>query len=160
MRNNKIKTSLLLSIMFFILWGCGGLWQQYGTFRPDDRVTKEFQRFQINQDYNYYVTGSYQYPGAILGLDKRYTLEDDLWQKLDVSPVVFKEMISSMQTRASQLPRYQTVFGFAILDNTGRQIGVWYSLLSAATAVEVKGNRVMILTPRLDTYERYEGEKS
>lgn len=105
MRKNKIKTSLLFSIMFLIIWGCGGLWQQYGTFRPDDKVTDQFQRFGINQDYNYYVTGSYQYPSAILGLDKRYTLENDLWQKLDVSPVVFKEMISSMQTRASQLPR-------------------------------------------------------
>lgn len=158
MRKNKIKASLLSSIMFFILWGCGGLWQQYGTFRPDDKATDQFRRFQINQEYNYYVTGSYQYPGAILGLDRRYILENDLWQKLDASPVVFKEMISAMQTKASQLPRYQSVFGFAILDNAGRQLGVGYSLLSASTVVEIKGNRAMVLTPPLDTYDRYESE--
>ncbi|MDI6725469.1 MAG: hypothetical protein QMD32_00780 [Smithellaceae bacterium] len=159
MRKNKVKTSLLFSIMLLIICGCGGLWQQYGAFRPDDKVTDQFQRFQINQDYNYYITGSYQYPSAILGLDTRYALENDLWQKLEASPAVFKELISFMQTRASQLSKRQSLFGFAILDNTGRQIGDWYSLLSASTAVKINGNRAMILTPPLDTYERYEGEK-
>jgi hypothetical protein len=41
-------------------------------------VTKAFEKYQVNSNYNYYISGSDVYPNAIIGLDKALTLEPDL----------------------------------------------------------------------------------
>jgi hypothetical protein len=63
-----------------------------------------------------------------------------------------------MQSKALSIGQFQ--HGFAILDDKGRQIGVWYSILRAATTVKMTDDQtVMIYQPPLNTYMRYEDEK-
>jgi hypothetical protein len=155
------KSASLFIIMFvlvFSLWGCAGSFKGSGTIRPDRSVTKAFETFQINPNYNYYYTGSDVYPIALIGLDKKFKIEPDLWKKLEPVPKDFKDMISQMQSKALRMGQIQ--HGFSILDDQGRPIGVWYSILLAATSsLTVKDDgTVVIYQPSLTTYEKFDGD--
>lgn len=137
------------------LAGCIGLYKSWGKITPDTQVKKDFDIYQVNSDFNYYISGSDVYPNAILGLNKAYILDSTLWKKVDLTPAKLQELVTDMKSRAMNIGQRQ--FGFAVLDNMGKQIGVWYSLLSASTSIQMKSdNKVMIYTPDYDTYEKYE----
>jgi len=51
-------------------------------------------------------------------------------------------------------------YGFVMFDDKGNQIGVWYSLLEAKTILRMKDNRrVIIYTPDIDTYDKYDDNR-
>jgi hypothetical protein len=153
-------SSLFITMLFlvFSFCGCAGLLKGSGAVNPDRSVTRAFETFQINPNYNYYYSGSDVYPNALIGLDKKYKIEPDLWKKMEPAPGSFKDMISQMQSKALSIGQFQ--HGFTILDDTGRPIGVWYSILRAATTVKMKEDQtVLIYQPPLNTYLRYEDEK-
>jgi hypothetical protein len=155
---NLFSSFVIMLFLVFSFWGCAGFLNGYGAINPDQSVTRAFEAFQPNPNYNYYYSGSDLYPNALIGLDKRYKVEPDLWKKMGPAPIDFKDMISQMQSKALSLGQFQ--HGFAILDDNGRPIGAWYSLLHAATTVKMKDDQtVLIYQPPLNTYLRYEEEK-
>lgn len=150
---------VFVPVLVFSFWGCGGFHGGYGAISPDRSVTRSFETFQINPDYHYYYSGSDVYPNALIGLDKQYALEPDLWKKIEPAQKDFRDLISQMQTKALGIGQSQ--FGFAILDDKGRRIGVWYSLLRASTSVKMLDDRtVLVYQPALNTYDRYEEERA
>lgn len=155
------RVSFFLMILLLLMVssaGCAGLLKGGGAIRPDANVTRTFESFKMNPNYHYYYTGSDVYPNALIGLDKKYALEPDLWKKMTPSPQLFRDLISQMQTRALNIG--QTQHGFSILDDRGRQIGVWYSILGATTSVKMMDDKtVLIYQPPLNTYEKYEEER-
>lgn len=155
------KLSLSLTIMIFMIfffWGCAGFLKGYGAINPDRSVTQAFETFQINPNYNYYYSGSDVYPNALIGLDKKFKIEPDLWKKLEPAPKAFKDLITQMQSKALSLGQFQ--HGFAILDDNGRPIGAWYSILRAATTVKMMDDQtILIYQPPLNTYTKYEDDK-
>jgi hypothetical protein len=134
--------------------GCGGtFFKNYGGITPNADAAKTFEAYRISPNYNYYTSGSFVYPNALMGLDKTYTLDSDLWKKIEPTPQEFRELVTNMQKKA--LETGQNQHGFVILDDKGRQIGIWYSILSVRTVVRMKEDgKVVIFTPDLDTYER------
>lgn len=147
--------------LFTVIMGCAGsqVIADYGMIIPDSDVTAAFDRYDLNPNYNYYTSGSDLYPDALIGLDKNYTLESDLWKKMDFTPQTFRTLVMDMQNRARQINTLQR--GFAVLDNKGRPIGVWYSLLTVRTWVKMSGDRrVVIVTPELGVYEQREKGRS
>ena len=103
---------------------------------------------------NYYSSGSDAYPNALLGLKKAYTLESDLWKQVENAETL-KEMVSGMQKKTREM--MLTLHGFRITDNEGREVGIWYSILDAMPRFVMKGEkRILIYTPDIDTYLRYE----
>jgi hypothetical protein len=138
--------------------GCAGLFSGYGNITPDDEATRAFETFQINPDYHYYYSGSETYPSAFIGIHKKYKLEPNLWKKLEVTPKLYKDIITQMQFKAfNQLGMHQ--FGYAITDAKGDRIGIWYSIMSARTSVRMKDDATVILTtPDIDTYLKYENQ--
>jgi hypothetical protein len=131
--------------------------KSWGKIIPDNQAKYAFESYQISSDMNYYISGADVNPNAILGLKKAYMLDSTLWKKVDLTESKLKALVTEMKSRAIDFGQFQ--FGFAVLNEKGEQIGVWYSILGAATAVKMKGdNRVMIYTPSQNTYERYEGE--
>lgn len=160
---NRLPGTILSFIGIVVLLlctGCAGtLFKNYGSITPDQETTKAFENYQINPDFNYYFSGSDVYPNALIGLNKTYTLDSTLWKKIEVTPKTFQEMIHYMQTKAMSLNMNQ--HGFAIIDDKGKKIGVWYSILSARTSVRmIDDHTVMVLTPDLDTYEKRDTEWS
>ncbi len=144
----------LTAALILALAGCASF-KMRGSFQVDQAVDRSFERFEFRQDMNYYSTGSDSYPNALMGLDKQYTLESDLWKKVE-SAATFKEMVQGMQKKTSEMNL--VLHGFRILDNEGKAIGIWYAILEARAALVMKGDkRVLVYTPDLDLYIRREG---
>jgi hypothetical protein len=148
-------------IWFLILMlfsGCAGsLFMNYGKISPDMEVTNAFETSQINTEYDYYISGSDVYPNAIIGLDKAYTLDSDLWKKVEMTPRKLRELVTDMKDKATTVNYGMPLYGFVMLDDKGNQIGVWYSILEAKTFLKMKDNRkVIIYTPDIDTYDKYD----
>jgi hypothetical protein len=139
-------------IAFFLItiamWRIGG---RYGKIRPSTDVTEAYDRFRVDPNLNYYISGSDVYPNAIIGIDKAWTLESDLWKKKDLNFQNMKELVQNMRARSAE--RILTLHGFDIFDNTGKKIGDWFSIMGVIMTVEIRGEkRVIVHTPPVDTY--------
>lgn len=156
----ELRKIITVICVFLILssFGCAGLHSgSYGKIAPDRNVTYAFETYQVNPDLIYYISGSDVYPHAIIGIDKSYTLKSELWKKREFTPETLKVLIEDMKDRVMEF--YEILHGFDILDNAGNDIGDWYSILSATTTVRVEDHNVIIITPDIDTYEKYEIER-
>lgn len=121
------------------------LFNNYGTIVPSSDVLQAFDNNQIDPNLNYYFVGSELWPNAIIGVNNAYTLDSTSWKKIVATPEVFKKLISGMKSR----PDTSSLYGFAILDNKGRQIGVWYSMMGVIGSVKMESERIVyISTPR------------
>lgn len=135
--------------------GKTALTKNWGKIVPDKEVTKSFETYQVSPDFNYYISGSDVYPSAILGLNKAYTLDSTLWKKVELTPANLQVMVTDMKSKARDIGQNQ--FGSTVLDHQDKQIGVWYSLLTATTQVYMKEDKkVIIYTPDQNTYEKFE----
>ena len=125
---------------------------RYGKIRPSGKVSDAFNRFEVDPDLNYYISGSDVHPNAVIGINKTWTLESDLWKKKELNSQSMKELIQNMQTKSAE--RILTLHGFDIFDDHGMKIGDWFSIMGVTTTVEITGEkRVTINTPPIDTYQ-------
>ncbi|MBW2630784.1 MAG: hypothetical protein JRC90_03295 [Deltaproteobacteria bacterium] len=156
-----IRKIITVICVFLILssFGCTGLHSgSYGKITPDRNVTQAFETFQVNPDFNYYISGPDVYPHVIIGINKNHTLKSELWKKREFTPETLKNLVEDMKFRVMEF--YETPHGFDILDNDGNDIGDWYSIFSATTIVKIEEDHsVIIITPDIDTYEKYEIER-
>ena len=160
--NIKAIRKIITVICGFLIlssFGCAGLHSgSYGKIRPDKKVTQSFETYQVNPDLNYYISGSDIYPHAIIGINKNHTLKSELWKKRGFTPETLKNLVEDVQFRVMEF--YETPHGFDILDNAGNDIGDWYSIFSATTTIKIEEDQsVIVITPDIDTYERYEIER-
>jgi len=155
----RIIHCVMCILIIFLSSGCSGsLFKNYGRITPDGNVTNDFEKYQVNPNYNYYISGSDVYPIAIIGLDKALTLEPDLWKQVEITPKKLRELVQGMQFKVKALSWRLVLHGFAMFDENGKQIGVWYSILGAKTSLSMKDDRtVIIITPDIDTYLTYGG---
>ncbi|MBN1664054.1 MAG: hypothetical protein JW943_10680 [Deltaproteobacteria bacterium] len=159
---SKSLKNLIRLLSFFIIFswiGCAGMQaKNTGRITPDKKAAVSFETYEIKNDYHYYISGSDVYPNALLGLKKTYALEAvsaSLWKKIEPTPADYEALISRMQDRARLLGLFQ--YGSTVFDHRGNPIGIWYSILSAVTAVKMQDDHsVMIYTPDRDTYQKYE----
>ena len=154
---------ILYSLCILILLPCPGcatmLFKNYGSIVPDGHVTDAFDKYRVNPNYNYYYSGSEVYPSAIIGLDKAYALDSDLWKKVDMAPAKLREIVTYMKDKAATVNFKAPLHGFAILDDKGKQIGVWYSIIEATinSSVRMKDSKtVLIDTPDINTWLQFE----
>jgi hypothetical protein len=62
-----------------------------------------------------------------------------------------KELVQNMQSKSAE--QSIMLHGFVILDNKGRRIGDWFSIMGIIMTVEITGERrVIVYTPPIDTY--------
>jgi len=148
---------LVLTVCMSTLACTGQLFKNYGRINPNDEVTQAFASYQVNKDFRYYVTGSNLYPNALMGLHREFRLDPEtLWKEVAMTPEKMKEIVEYMNTKALIYREFQK--GFEMLDNNGRPIGVWYSLLRARTFLRMQEDgTVRIDTPDLETYEKQAG---
>jgi hypothetical protein len=132
---------LLMTISMFATAGCADM-HSFGKFVPDDDAKIAFEKFQVNPDYRYYITGSDLYPVAILALNKSYSMGNDLWKELWLTPDSLNEIVINMQIRLLGCC-LQNPFGFSVLDRQGKQIGMLYSYLGVGIVFKVDDNNVV-----------------
>lgn len=139
-----IAVALIIILVRRVNW-------RYGKIRPNRYVAEAYEGFRVDPDLIYYISGSDVYPNAIIGIDKAWILESDLWKRKELSSLDMKELVQNMQSKVSEMN--MALHGFDILDNHGRKIGNWYSILGLNMTVEITGdNRAVVYTPPLDTY--------
>lgn len=143
-----------------IITACAGrLAGPYGRIGPSNEATLAFESYSVNPTYRYYISGSDVYPNALIGLSRDYHLDPEtLWKEVQMTPKLMKEIVDHMKARASQLLQFPK--GFDLVDDTGRVIGAWYSIITARTFVQMKKEgTVRIDTPDIDTYDKFERER-
>ena len=147
------KRLLLFALLFIVLLSTTtcAYFKNYGKFVPNADVTAAFNKAEISPDLNYYITGSDTFPRSILGLNKAYILDSNLWKKVELKPEELSELTTRMRQRAIMLCRRQGEFGFAVLDEKGKQIGIWYSILVPTISIKVFDDRKVIIYPPNDS---------
>ncbi len=114
----------------------------------------------LHLDLCYYISGSDLYPNALIGLHRNYRLDrKTLWREVDMTPAKLLEIVGLMKAKA--LEHGQFPHGFDLLDTEGNKIGIWYSIMKARTFLRFEEDgTVMILTPKLETYDELDGSGS
>ncbi len=151
-----VRGCLFMALCLSVL-ACTGMFRNYGRFNPSDAVSQAFATYQVNKDFRYYISGPDLNPTALMGLNRAYHLDPRTgWREVQMTPEKMKEIVEGMNTKALNQREFQK--GFELLDNNGRPIGVWYSLMRARTFLRIQEDgTVRIDTPDLETYERKAG---
>lgn len=137
---------------------CGFNMPQGGRFTAADDVTGTFESYKVNPSYNYYYSGPDAHPIALLGLPKKLKLEPDLWKPVKKPEKQLKELVTGMQSKLRG--HNMSPWGFAVEDEKGRRIGIWYSLPQATTIIRMIDRQTAeIYTPPIDTYLKLERER-
>jgi hypothetical protein len=145
-----IISCAVIVIGFIILFG-RRVRANYGSIKPNGKVTESFESFEVKPDLIYYFSGPETLPTAIIGVDTRFNLDSRLWSRIDLTPEKLKTLVQNMKARVSE--RDETLHGFDILDNEGKYMGEWFSILGIHVVVKMgKENTVAITTPPIDTY--------
>ncbi len=147
-----------LVIAGILLTGCGAMkYQNWGVFKASDDARNSFESYTFDPAYNYYSSGPDAHPIAVLGIKKGLRLEPaDLWKKVK-KPEQLKDMITGMESYLRSMNH--PAWGFTIVDKNNQQIGIWYSIPKATTAViEKSDGSVVIYTPDIETYMKLEKE--
>ncbi|MRR16226.1 MAG: hypothetical protein EG826_07195 [Deltaproteobacteria bacterium] len=136
-----VATAALTLIL--ISAGCANM-TGFGKFVPDNRARNAFETFEVRPEYRYYITGSDTYPVAILALDKSYSMGNDLWKEVELTPAGIKVMVTDMQLKLLERSG-QTWSGFLVIDQTGKQIGILYAYLGLQVTFKVVENNTVVL---------------
>ena len=131
-----------------VLFFSGRLRERHGTLKTSESVTRAYEHGAFDPELVYYTSGPDAYPRAVIGIDRRFVLDADLWKKRDFDPETFRETIRNM--RGAALSTMQTLHGFEILDQRGVLVGTWFSALNVRTTIRtIRDNRVRIDPPAL-----------
>jgi hypothetical protein len=147
----------IVLIVLLAFSGCAALKANYGSIVPDQAAQKDFEAFAMDPKMNYYYSGPDIAPNALIGLNKDYVLDNDLWKPISADPKVFKSLIRGMQSKGQQYQKPQ--YGFVMKDHQDKPIGVWYSMLFLKRMIVRmgEGNKVNVYTPELMAYPDAEG---
>ncbi|MHB8908877.1 MAG: hypothetical protein ACYDAA_08380 [Syntrophales bacterium] len=134
------------------------LFRDFGRISLNDEATRAFDSYSVNADFHYYISGSDTYPNAIIGLHRDYRIDpESLWKKVEMTPEVMQKIVSSMKENSST--RQHFLYGYELLGPKGQPLGVWYSIQTARTCLQMKDAvTVRIDTPDIDTYKHLNGE--
>lgn len=145
-RPDKCKhfTAILLFSMFLsTISGC--TMSNYGKLESDKEVTRSFEAHQVLPDHKYYFWGTKSRPVVVVGINEGYELNSKMWVPIDPEPEEFRRLIDivSLQGMGDTVQPW----GFRILDQSGREAGIWYSA-SRAAAVEInESGQIVNLSP-------------
>ncbi len=117
---------------------------KYGKLKRDPEVNRTFKNYKILPDHKYYTSGRAKIPYAIIGIQNMYVLRPGLWQKINITRPLLRSWVSQMDNIYGYPP-----YGSVILDNNGKQIGVWYSSKQWTTVIIEDNNEIAVLSPEI-----------
>jgi hypothetical protein len=137
------KKAVLLGVIAVAL-GAACSMANIGGIRESRAVTQQFEALEINPNHRYWYLNQENNPFGVVGLEREYLLDDDpMWSGVAADSPTFRKVVGLVQS--FPLPNSYTS-GFAITDPQGRQIGVWYSSLTAGITVDPQTKVVSIST--------------
>ena len=141
--NHTPARGLILLVIIFALSACAG---NYGRVQKDGKVDQIFTTYQVLDDHRYYISGPENLPEAILGVHQDYTLETTQWTRVSLTEQQLKEWVDGLDFYFHDFPRYNP-YGYVILDPSGRQVGIWYSIWDYTPVIFKGDNVVQIYAP-------------
>jgi hypothetical protein len=155
----KIKRGALCLLAITAALNCGCAMTHFGSLRPSKDITRQFQDMDINPNYRYWYLNQENNPFGVLGLDREYDFEGGpQWGVLDPDAAKFKKVVGLVQ----DFPvKGSTASGFEIMDSQGRQIGVWFSSLTAGVTMDSAKKTVSVTTPTpwIRPYSKFQPEQ-
>ena len=146
-----LLTLLVSGLIFVLLSGNAFAANGYGKLDRDYSLEKMFLNFEVLQDYDYYTTGGYDVPNAILLIRKGYELDNpgNFWRLIpDVGYEQVRKWVSLIRSN-EDMSRSYNYFAAYILDQSGQKVGVWYSFEDHPTIKFVEGKKILAYTPPL-----------
>ena len=141
--NRTLARGLILLVIIFALSACAG---NYGRVQKSGKVDQIFTTYQVLDDHRYYISGPENLPEAILGVHQDYTLETTQWTRVSLTEQQLKEWVDGLDFYFHDFPRYNP-YGYVILDPSGRQVGIWYSIWDYTPVIFKGDNVVQIYAP-------------
>ena len=150
-RWNSLLSIVAAILALFLVTGCatGGI---YGTLDRDRDLDNAFRNYEVLTDYNYYTSGGYDVPNAILLIHKDYELDNpgNLWAIIpNVDYNRMRKWISIISSN-EEYNKKGDYYAAYILDQDGKRVGVWYSVEIHATVKFLEGNNILVYTPALN----------
>jgi len=151
-RRNSLFALLVAVLTLIMLAGYASAANIYGTLDRDRDLDNMFRNYEVLQDHNYYVSGGYARPNAILLIHKDYELDNpgNLWVQfpyVDYNQMRKWVYVISSEQDADRSGGYYAAY---ILDQKGKRVGVWYSVEVFATVKFLEGNKILVYTPDLN----------
>jgi hypothetical protein len=153
-RRNNLFTLLASALILLLLAGYAAAGNIYGSLDRDRDLDNMFRNYEVLQDYNYFTSGGYDTPNAILLIHKDYEMDNpgNLW--VPIPYVDYEQMRKWVSVISSEqdFNRSGNYYAAYILDQNGQRIGVWYSVEVFATVKFLEGNKVLVYTPELNQH--------
>ncbi|UCD65539.1 MAG: hypothetical protein JSW69_05810 [Deltaproteobacteria bacterium] len=151
-KRNSLFTLLISTFMLFLFTSYTAAAGVYGSLDRDRDLDNLFRDYEVLQDYNYYTTGGYDRPNAILLIHKDYELDNpaNLWLPIHYVDYNQKKKWISVISTEQDFNRSGYYYAAYILDQNGKRVGVWYSVETFATVKFLKGNKILVYTPELN----------
>ena len=153
-RRSNLFTLLASALMLLLLAGYAAAGNIYGSLDRDRDLDNMFRNYEVLQDYNYFTSGGYDAPNAILLIHKDYEMDNsgNLWTTIPY--VDYEQMRKWVSVISSEqdFNRSGNYYAAYILDQNGLRIGVWYSVEVFATVKFLEGNKVLVYTPELNQH--------
>lgn len=141
---NHIPASyFVLFVLIFALSACA---ENYGRIQKNGQVNQIFTNYQVLDDYRYYISGPENRPEAILGVHQDYILESTQWTQVSLTGEQLKEWVDWLNFHFHDLVHYYPD-GSVILDPSGKQVGIWYSIWDYTPVIFKGDNVVQIYAP-------------
>ena len=115
---------------------------KYGKLERSRDVTKTFETPRILENHQYYYNGWGSVPYAIIAIDRKYKLRKGLWKPVEATVPLLRSWVHQMDSIYGYPP-----YGFLILDNKGKQVGVWYSSKQWTTIIIEEDNQLVVFAP-------------
>jgi hypothetical protein len=147
MHKTLLQIFLLIAVFPFFFSGCTGT-GNYGAFQRNLELSQIFLSYKVLPDYNYYTSGGYDKPNAILGVHKDYQLITDQWLSIpNADSAQVHKWISTIDPEDRGAGN--SYFAYYILDPEGKQVGFWYSIQKHTVVKFQEENKIEVYTPDL-----------
>jgi len=144
----KKVISLLAGLVVLILVaGCAG--GSYATFDRDRDLDNRYLNYEVLEEHNYYTTGGYDAPDAILALHSDYELinTNNLWIWVpNVNSAQMRKWIDTIAPEQNYR-RSNAYFAAYILAPDGKRVGAWYAIEPYTTVKFLEDNKVQVYPP-------------
>lgn len=138
---NRLWAWVWLALLAAVISGCSTA--NRGGLRNSREVGRAFETFHVYPNHRYWYYNQENNPYAVVGLEPPYRIEDINWREVDPNSKTFEKVVGLVESFPA-VGAY--TYGAFILDLQGRQIGVWYSSLSAGIVVNPENQIVSVST--------------
>ena len=142
----NIQTSLRKALVWAVAFLAGACqFENTSSIRKSTEVAQAFETLQLPgfPRYRYYFLNQENNPFGVAGLECDYWMQGPDWKECSPDSPVFSKVVRLVQS--FPVPGSRTE-GYYIVDRQGRQIGVWYSSLTAGITIDPDSKKVMITT--------------